>query len=95
MTEIDEKQRAINELKANLLDDLSERGVMSDIEAEQCLEEHKAQQEKLTNKLNNERDKQERVSLLVIWYSYMVQWAVLCVAVGSTIWCSRQYYVVQ
>ena len=64
---------------------------MSDIEAEQCLEEHKAQQEKLTNKLNNERDKQERVSLLVIWYSNTVQWAVLYGAVDSIIWCSWQY----
>lgn len=62
LTEIDEKQRAINELKANLIDDLNDRGVMSDIEAEQCLEQHKAQQEKLTRKLNNERDKQEKVT---------------------------------
>ncbi|XP_067937333.1 limbin-like [Watersipora subatra] len=61
LTEIDEKQRAINELKANLIDDLSERGVMSDGEAEMCLEQHKAQQTKLTNKLNNEREKQERM----------------------------------
>lgn len=61
MTEIDDKQRAINELKANLIDDLNERGVMSDIEAEQCLEKHRAQQDKLTRKLNDERDKQEKV----------------------------------
>lgn len=61
MSEIDEKQRAINDLKANLIDDLNERGVMSDIEAEQCLDQHRAQQEKLTRKLDNEKDKQEKV----------------------------------
>ena len=34
---------------------------MSDIEAEQCLEQHRAQQDKLTRKLNTEKEKQEKV----------------------------------
>lgn len=63
LSEIDENQKAINKLKANLVDDLNDRGVLSDYEAEQCLEQHRAQQEKLARKLNQEKEKQEKVSI--------------------------------
>jgi len=38
---------------------------LSDIEAEKCLETHRIQQEKLTRKLDAERDKQEKVKITV------------------------------
>lgn len=41
MTKIEEQENAINKLKANLMDDLTERGLLSDPECKRILQIHK------------------------------------------------------
>lgn len=41
MTKIEEQQKAINNLKANLMDDLSDRGILTISQCEKILEDHR------------------------------------------------------
>lgn len=41
MALIEEQQAAINNLKSNLIDELSERGILSDLECQKVLDRHK------------------------------------------------------
>lgn len=41
MALIEEQQAAINNLKSNLIDELSERGILSDPECQKVLDRHK------------------------------------------------------
>ena len=50
MTRIEEQQKAINNLKANLMDDLNERGILSTPECERILDVHKQVQSVLGEK---------------------------------------------
>ncbi|KAI8789816.1 trichohyalin, partial [Biomphalaria glabrata] len=61
MAKIEEQQKAINNLKANLLDDLNSRGILSTPECERIILRHKQEQEELNEKLDKERLKQEKV----------------------------------
>ncbi|XP_056006535.1 trichohyalin-like isoform X2 [Ostrea edulis] len=57
---IEEQQAAINNLKSNLIDELSERGILSDPECQKVLDRHKQDQEQLNKKLESQRSKQEK-----------------------------------
>ncbi|KAH9510198.1 hypothetical protein Btru_043739 [Bulinus truncatus] len=61
MAKIEEQQKAINNLKANLLDDLNSRGILTSPECERILQRHKEEQEELNEKLDKERLKQEKM----------------------------------
>ncbi|GFS14925.1 limbin, partial [Elysia marginata] len=58
---IEEQQKAINSLKANLMDDLNARGILSTPECEKVLNVHKEEQERLSHKLDGQRAKQEQM----------------------------------
>nr|KAG5698070.1 hypothetical protein BaRGS_016718 [Batillaria attramentaria] len=60
MTKIEEQQKAINSLKANLMDDLNERGILSTPECERILQVHK---EMLRSKLQERMQQRERLIL--------------------------------
>ncbi|XP_071089451.1 limbin-like [Haliotis cracherodii] len=60
MAQIEEQQKAINNLKVNLMDELTDRGVLSSPECERIIETHKERQEQLNKKLDSQRKKQER-----------------------------------
>ncbi|KAL8610097.1 hypothetical protein ACOMHN_024563 [Nucella lapillus] len=59
MTQIEEQQKAINNLKANLMDDLNERGILSTPECERILDIHKQESEAMNQRLETQRNKQE------------------------------------
>ncbi|CAL1547304.1 unnamed protein product [Lymnaea stagnalis] len=61
MAKIEEQQKAINNLKANMLDDLNARGILTTPECEMILNRHKEEQENLNEKLEKERAKQEKM----------------------------------
>ncbi|RUS90472.1 hypothetical protein EGW08_001740, partial [Elysia chlorotica] len=61
MARIEEQQKAINSLKANLMDDLNARGILSTPECEKVLNVHKEEQERLSRKLDDQRAKQEQM----------------------------------
>ena len=61
MAKIEEQQKAIHNLKSNLMDDLNEKGILSDPECQRVIEVHQREQEKLNEKLESQRAKQERV----------------------------------
>ncbi|ELT95533.1 hypothetical protein CAPTEDRAFT_186105 [Capitella teleta] len=61
MARIEEQQKAIHNLKSNLMDDLNEKGILSDPECQRVIEIHQQEQEKLNNKLDSQRDKQEKI----------------------------------
>ncbi|KAK7484926.1 hypothetical protein BaRGS_00023846 [Batillaria attramentaria] len=61
MTKIEEQQKAINSLKANLMDDLNERGILSTPECERILQVHKEESEQLHQRLEKQRSKQEKM----------------------------------
>ncbi|GFO40994.1 limbin, partial [Plakobranchus ocellatus] len=61
MARIEEQQKAINSLKANLMDDLNARGILSTPECEKILSIHKEEQEHLSHKLDGQRIKQEKM----------------------------------
>ncbi|XP_052705818.1 limbin-like isoform X1 [Crassostrea angulata] len=60
MALIEEQQAAINNLKSNLIDELSERGILSDPECQKVLDRHKQEQENLNKKLESQKSKQEK-----------------------------------
>ncbi|KAK6186320.1 hypothetical protein SNE40_008379 [Patella caerulea] len=60
LAKIEDQQKAINNLKINLVDDLNERGILSTPECEKLLERHKREKEDLSKKLDEQRSKQER-----------------------------------
>ncbi|XP_078310950.1 uncharacterized protein LOC111136197 isoform X3 [Crassostrea virginica] len=60
MALIEEQQSAINNLKTNLMDELNERGFLSDPECQKVLARHKKEQEQLNKKLDSQRNKQEK-----------------------------------
>ncbi|KAK2151621.1 hypothetical protein LSH36_356g01032 [Paralvinella palmiformis] len=60
MAQIEHQQKAIHNLKSSLMDDLSERGMLSDPKCQKVIELHQKQQEKLNKKLENDRAKQEK-----------------------------------
>ncbi len=62
MARIEEQQKAIFSLKTNLMDDLNEKGLLSDPECQRVLEQHQRDQAVLSEKLDSQRAKQERVS---------------------------------
>ena len=61
MAEIETQQKAIHNLKSNLMDDLNDRGVLSDPECQRVIEIHQQEQAKLNDKLESQRAKQEKV----------------------------------
>ncbi|CAH1782700.1 unnamed protein product [Owenia fusiformis] len=61
MVKIEEQQKAIHNLKSNLMDDLNERGVLSDPECQRVIETHQKNQEVLQEKLEAQRLKQEKL----------------------------------
>ncbi|XP_076436466.1 limbin-like [Babylonia areolata] len=61
MTQIEEQQKAINSLKANLMDDLNERGILSTPECERILDVHKQESEAMNQRLETQRNKQENL----------------------------------
>ncbi|XP_005098587.1 myosin-9 isoform X2 [Aplysia californica] len=61
VAKIEEQQKAINNLKANLMDDLNARGILSTPEMEKILDIHKQEHEKLNQKLDGQRNKQEQM----------------------------------
>ena len=61
MARIMRQQQAIHELKTNLLDDLSEKGALSDTKCQRVIELHRRNQDKLQATLDEQRAKQEEV----------------------------------
>ncbi|XP_069140013.1 limbin-like [Argopecten irradians] len=62
LTKIQEQQKAINDLKMNLMDDLNERGVLKNDECHEIIERYKQEQDKLQQSLS-ERQKQHEKAL--------------------------------
>ncbi|XP_064630061.1 limbin-like isoform X2 [Lineus longissimus] len=61
MAQIEEQQKAINSLKSNLMDDLTDKGVLSSPECQKVIEIHQKEKEKLNKKLDAQKQKQEKV----------------------------------
>lgn len=61
LAKIDEQQRAIHNLKANLIDDLNARGVLTDPQTQAVIKRHQEDQEKLTKRLDDQRLHQEKM----------------------------------
>ena len=61
VAQIETQQKAIHDLKANLMDDLNQRGVLSDPECQRVLQIHQEEQAKLSDKLDSQRQRQEKV----------------------------------
>ncbi|XP_064601253.1 LOW QUALITY PROTEIN: uncharacterized protein LOC135467409 [Liolophura sinensis] len=61
LAKIEQQQKAINNLKLNLMDDLTDRGVLSNPECQRVIDVHKQEQENLQKKLDSQRIKQEKV----------------------------------
>ncbi|XP_059163330.1 trichohyalin-like [Physella acuta] len=59
LAKIEEQQKAINNLKGNLLDDLNARGILSTPDCEKIITRHREEQDELTTKLDNYRSVQE------------------------------------
>ena len=66
MAKIEEQQKAIHNLKSNLMDDLNDKGILSDPECQRVIEVHQREQEQLNEKLESQRAKQERVCNLML-----------------------------
>ncbi|XP_074642074.1 uncharacterized protein LOC141899588 [Tubulanus polymorphus] len=60
LAKIEEQQKAINNLKSSLMDDLTDRGVLSNPECQRVIEIHQQEKEKLNKKLEVQRQKQEK-----------------------------------
>ncbi|KAL3864064.1 hypothetical protein ACJMK2_005770 [Sinanodonta woodiana] len=58
---IEEQQRAIHNLKSNLINDLSDRGILSNPECQAFLNKHYEQREQLNRKIEAQKEKQEKV----------------------------------
>ncbi|KAK3595846.1 hypothetical protein CHS0354_014668 [Potamilus streckersoni] len=61
LAKIEEQQRAIHGLKSNLINDLSDRGILSNPECQAFLNKHYEQREQLNSKIEAQKDKQEKV----------------------------------
>jgi len=61
LAKIEEQQRAIHSLKTSLIDDLNQRGVLSDPETQAVIRRHQEEQEALNNRLDAQRQAQEKV----------------------------------
>ncbi|XP_076460984.1 limbin-like [Babylonia areolata] len=61
MTQIEEQQKAINNLKANIMDDLNERGILSTPECDLILDTHKQDTKALHQRMETQREKQEKI----------------------------------
>lgn len=61
MSRIEEQQKAILNLKSNLMDDLTEKGILSSPECQKVIDIHNKEQEKLKKTLDEQRAKQEKV----------------------------------
>ncbi|CAD5113133.1 DgyrCDS2321 [Dimorphilus gyrociliatus] len=62
MAKMEEQQKAINTLKANIMDDLSEKGVLGDPKCREVIENYQRDQQKINDVLDEQRQKQEKVS---------------------------------
>ncbi|KAL5022621.1 hypothetical protein ScPMuIL_001776 [Solemya velum] len=60
IAKIEEQQKAINNLKSNLMDEFSTRGVLTNPECQAILERHRGEQEQLNARLEEQRVKQEK-----------------------------------
>uniref|UniRef100_A0A1I8ID62 REJ domain-containing protein n=1 Tax=Macrostomum lignano TaxID=282301 RepID=A0A1I8ID62_9PLAT len=60
MAKIEEQQKAIAELKLSLIDDLTDRHILSDDRCKQILQDHEEQLEILLTKKEKERERQQR-----------------------------------
>ncbi len=65
MAKMEEQQKAIYNLKSNLMDDLSDKGILTNPECARILEAHQREQQRLSEKLELQRAKQEKVRFLV------------------------------
>ncbi len=63
MARIEEQQKAIHNLKSNLMDDLNDKGILSDPQCQKVIEIHQQEQEKLATKLESQRAKQQKVRI--------------------------------
>ncbi|XP_077991891.1 uncharacterized protein LOC144446076 [Glandiceps talaboti] len=57
---IEEQQKALNNLKMNMMDELTDNGIISNPEGRKIIEEHQKEVEKLEGKLNAQRQSQEK-----------------------------------
>ncbi|XP_053407084.1 trichohyalin-like isoform X2 [Mercenaria mercenaria] len=61
LAKIEEQQRAIHNLKTNLIDDLNARGVLSDPETQAVIKRHQEEQQQLNERLDMQRQQQEKM----------------------------------
>lgn len=61
LAKIEEQQRAINNLKSNLLDDLNARNLLDDTETQKILLSHKQAQDELSKNMDEQRVKHEKL----------------------------------
>ena len=66
LSKIYEQQKAIHNLKSNLMDDLNEKGILSDPECQKVIEMHQKEQENLNKRLDTQRNKQEKVFTFIL-----------------------------
>ena len=72
MARIEEQQKAINDLKKNLMEDLNQNGVLDNPQCRQVIEEHEKKQAELNQKMSAQRSRQEEVSRYIYWRIYDV-----------------------
>ncbi|KAL4231314.1 smoothened signaling pathway [Mactra antiquata] len=61
LAKIEEQQKAIHNLKTNLIDDLNARGVLSDPETQAVIQRHQQEQDALNQRLDVQRLQQEKL----------------------------------
>ena len=66
MARIEEQQKAINDLKKNLMEDLNQNGVLDNPQCRQVIEEHEKKQAELNQKMSAQRSRQEEVSRYIL-----------------------------
>ena len=66
VSKMESQQKAIHELKASLLDELNQNGKLSDPDCQKVLRIHQEEQDKLNQKLDKQRDKQEQVKKEIV-----------------------------
>ncbi|OWF43866.1 trichohyalin-like [Mizuhopecten yessoensis] len=60
LSKIEDQQKAINDLKMNLMDDLNERGVLGNQECQEIIERYKEEQDKLQHSLADRQRQHEK-----------------------------------
>ncbi|XP_071947479.1 uncharacterized protein [Antedon mediterranea] len=60
MATIEEQQKVLIQLKMNMLDDMTDRGVIQSSQSKKVIENHRKEVERLETKLNDAREKQEK-----------------------------------